>query len=158
MRLIPPQTIRRLFPMNAPAKNWFALLAVITFFCTPSAYAQPLNSAQIKQIEEIAQTIASQHNANSKAFLDEMTVSTRAIAIGRNVQFEYVLRVKKGLPPTKLKEFSDETRREILPKACQQNANNPAFDRGLYYTFAYMNTYGEKLAEFNVDKAICQHQ
>lgn len=121
-------------------------------------HAESLTRAQIKQIEEIAQTIATQHNANSKAFLDEMTISNRAIAIGRNVRLEYVLRVKKGLPPTKLKEFSDETRREILPKACQQNANNPAFDRGLYYTFAYINTYGEKLAEFNVDKATCLHQ
>jgi hypothetical protein len=84
-----------------------------------------------------------------------MTVSTRAIAVSRNVRFENVLRVKKGLSSAKLKEFSDELRREILPKACQQNANNPAFDRGLYYTFTYKNTYGEKLAEFNVDKKTC---
>ncbi len=35
------------------------------------------------------------------------------------------------------------------------NEKNPAFDRGLTYTFAYTNTFGEKLAEFTVDKAIC---
>lgn len=144
--------------MNVPAKNRLILIAVIGSLITPRAHAESLTPEQIKQIEGIAQTIAAQHNGNSKAILDEMTISTRAIAIGRNVKFEYVLRVKKGLSSIKLKEFSDETRRQILPRACQQNANNPAFDRGLYYTFAYMNTYGEKLAEFNVDKAICQRQ
>ncbi|OYY54113.1 MAG: hypothetical protein B7Y54_00360 [Polaromonas sp. 35-63-240] len=118
--------------------------------------AQSLSPAQIKQIEDIAQTIASQHNQNSTAMLDDMTVSSRAIAVGRNVRIENVLRVKKGLPPAKLKEFSDETQREIVPRSCSVNANNPAFDRGLFYTFAYLNTYGERLAEFNVDKSICK--
>jgi hypothetical protein len=133
----------------------FTLLAAVVIVCCSNTPAQSWTTEQIKQIEEIAQTIASQHNANSKALLDDMTVSTRAIAVSRNVRFENVLRVKKGLSSAKLKEFSDELRREILPKACQQNANNPAFDRGLYYTFTYKNTYGEKLAEFNVDKKTC---
>ena len=144
--------------MNVFSKHSHHLLAVLSVFYASAVPAQPLSSAQIKQIEEIAQTIASQHNANSKAMLDEMTVSTRAVAIGRNVRFEYVLRVKKGLPPSKLKEFSNETRREIVPKSCAVNANNPGFDRGLHYTFVYVNTYGEKLAEFTVDKATCKLQ
>ena len=121
-----------------------------------SANAQSLSPAQIKQIENIAQTIADQHNSTASANLDDMTVSTRAVAIGRNVRFEYVLRVKKGLPVAKLKEFSDETQREVIPKSCAANAKNPAFDRGLTYTFSYTNTYKEKLAEFVVDQAICK--
>ena len=115
-----------------------------------------LTPAQTKQIEEIAQTIASQHNVNASAFVDNMTVSSRAVAKGMNVRFEYVLRVKKGLPLEKLREFSNETRNEIMPKACQQNANNPVFDRGLYYTFYYLNTYGEELAKFDVTKELCR--
>ena len=118
--------------------------------------AQSLSRAQIKQIEEIAQNIATQHNANAKATLDDMTVSSRAVSVGRNVRFENVLRVKKGLPPAKLIEFSEETQREVVPKSCAVNAKNPAFDRGLTYTFAYTNTYGEKLAEFTVDPAVCR--
>lgn len=123
-----------------------------------SAHAQSrsLTPAQIKQIEEIAQNIASQHNNTAAANLDDMTASTRAVAIGRNVRFEYVLRVKKGLPQVKLKEFSEETQREIVPKSCALNAKNPAFDRGLTYTFLYTNTNNEKLAEFTVDKAVCK--
>jgi hypothetical protein len=120
------------------------------------AQAQSLSPAQIKQIEEIAQNIAAQHNANAKAMLDDMTVSSTATAVGRNVRFENVLRVKRGLPPTKLKEFSDETQREVVPKSCAVNAKNPAFDRGLTYTFVYKNTYGEKLAEFTVDQGVCK--
>lgn len=120
------------------------------------AHAQSLSPAQIKQIEDIAQTIATQHNNTASANLDDMTVSTHAVSIGRNVRFEYVLRVKKGLTQAKLKEFSDETQREIVPKSCAVNAKNPAFDRGLTYTFYYTNTYKEKLAEFTVDKAVCK--
>jgi hypothetical protein len=118
--------------------------------------AESLSSAQIKQIEQIAQNIAVQHNANAAAVTDDMTVSSTATAAGRNVRFENVLRVKKGLPPAKLKEFSDATEGEVVPKACAANAKNLAFDRGLTYTFAYKNTYGEKLAEFTVDQASCR--
>ena len=128
------------------------LLAALT---SAGAHAQSLSPAQIKQIEEIAQNIARQHNTNAAAMLDDMTVSTRAVAVARNVRFENVLKVKKSLPPAKVKEFSDETRREVVPKSCAVNAKNPAFDRGLNYTFVYTSTYGEKLAEFVVDKAVC---
>lgn len=130
-------------------------LLLLAAFASQGARAQSLNSAQIKQIEEIAQNIARQHNGNAAAMLNETTVSTRAVAVARNVRFEYILKVKKGLPPAKLKEFSDETRREIIPKSCAVNAKNPAFDRGLSYTFSYTNIHGEKLAEFTVDKAVC---
>ncbi|MBD5801736.1 hypothetical protein AZOA_11600 [Azoarcus sp. Aa7] len=144
--------------MNNRSIPSLRLLFVFALSYVSATQAQPLTSAQIKQIEEIAQTVASQHNANSNAMLDDMTVSSRAVAIGRNVRFENVLRVKQGLPPAKLKEFSDETQREIVPKSCAFNANNPGFNRGLSYTFSYVNIYGEKLAEFNVDKAICNLQ
>lgn len=137
---------------NQPAVRAFLFLAALS--CT-GAHAQSLSPAQIKQIEEIAQNIARQHNGSAASMLDDVTVSARAVALARNVRFEYVLRLKKGLPPAKIKEFSDETRREIVPKSCAMNAKNPAFDRGLTYTFAYSNTYGEKLAEFAVDKAVC---
>ncbi|MBK7051883.1 MAG: hypothetical protein IPH54_14710 [Rhodoferax sp.] len=98
------------------------------------AQAQSLNPAQIKQIEEIAQSIATQHNANAKTMLDDMTVSSRAISIGRNVRLENVLRVKKGLPPAKLKEFAEETQRGRQSHV--QSMPKSAFDRGLTYTFA----------------------
>lgn len=129
---------------------------VLSTIACQSAHAQSLSAAQIEQIEQIAQTIANQHNNTASANLDDMTVATRAVAIGRNVRFEYVLRVKKGLPQSKLKEFSEETQREVVPKSCAVNAKNPAFDLGLTYTFAYTNTYKEKLAEFIVDKAVCK--
>lgn len=129
----------------------------LSFLDGQATHALTLTPAQINQIEVIAQNIATQHNNNSAASLDDMTVSTRAVAVGRNIRFEYVLRVKKALPTAKLREFADETQREIVPKSCAVNAKNPAFDRGLTYTFSYSNTYNEKLAEFSVDKAICKN-
>lgn len=140
--------------VSSISRNIFLLAALSSGF---SANAQNLTSAQIKQIEGIARNIAAQSNANKQAMLDEMTVSFNAVATGRNVRFENVLRVKKGLPPNKIKEWLDATRGEIIPRSCAQNANNPAFDRGLSYTFAYSNTYGEKLGDVFVDKGTCKN-
>lgn len=142
------------YPYSMTISRYLFLLAAL--FSGVVANAQNLSPAQIKQIEEIAQNIAAQSNANKQAMLDEMTVSFNAIAVGRNVRFENVIRVKKGLPPQKIKGWLDATRAEILPKACTQNAKNPAFNRGLSYTFAYSNTYGEKLGDVFVDKATCK--
>ena len=136
------------------SRHLILLTAMSLFF---SANAQNLNPAQIKQIEDIARNIAARSNANKQAMLDDMTTSFNAIAVGRNVRFENVIRVKKGLPPNKIKEWLDATRAEITPKSCAQNANNPAFERGLSYTFAYSNTYGEKLGDVFVDKATCKN-
>ena len=136
------------------SRHLILLTAMSLFF---SANAQNLNPAQIKQIEDIARNIAAQSNANKQAMLDDMTTSFNAIAVGRNVRFENVIRVKKGLPPNKIKEWLGATRAEITPKSCAQNANNPAFERGLSYTFAYSNTYGEKLGDVFVDKATCKN-
>jgi hypothetical protein len=116
-----------------------------------------LSAAQVKQIEDIARDIAVQSNANKQAMLDEMTVSFNAVATGRNVRFEIVLRLRKGLPPNEVKEWLDATRAEIIPKTCAQNTNNPAFDRGLSYTFSYSNTYGEKLGDIFIDKTTCKN-
>lgn len=117
-----------------------------------------LNAAQIKQIEDIAGNIAAQSNANKQAMLDDMTVSFNAVAVGRNVRFENVIRVKKGLPPNTIKEWLDATASEIIPKICAQNAKNPAFDRGLSYTFAYSNAYNEKLGDVFIDQTTCRNK
>lgn len=133
----------------------FCLLATL---CTCFAVnAQSLTPAQIKQIEDIANNIAAQSNANKQSMLDEMTVAFNAVAVGRNVRFEYVIRVKQGLAPYAIKEWLDATRAEIISKSCAQNAKNPAFDRGLTYTFAYSNTYGEKLGDVLLDQLTCKN-
>ena len=136
------------------SRHLILLTAMSLFFFF---FAQNLTPAQIKQIEDIARNIAAQSNANKQAMLDDMTVSFNAVAVGRNVRFENVIRVKKGLPPNKIKEWLDATRAEITPKSCAQNANNPAFDRGLSYTFAYSNKKKEKLGDVFVDKATCKN-
>lgn len=132
-------------------------LLLAALCCSFTANAQNLNPAQIKQIEDIAKNIAAQSNANKEAMLDEITVSFNAVAVGRNVRFENVIRVKKGLPPNTIKEWLDATRAEIIPKSCAQNSKNPAFERGLSYTFAYSNIYGEKLGDVFVDKGTCRN-
>lgn len=142
--------------MNASSisRSFFFLAALASGF---SANAQNLTPAQIKQIEDIARNIAAESNRNKQAMLDEMTVSFNAVAVGRNIRFENVIRVKKDLPPNTIKAWFDATRAEIIPKACAQNANNPAFDRGLSYTFVYSNTFGEKLGDVFVDKTTCKN-
>ena len=128
-----------------------ALIAVLW----PSSWtiAEPLTPAQIRQIEGIAQQIAVQHNAANRQ--DDMTVSSRATATGRNVRIENVIRVRERLSSAEAKAFADATEREIVPLACSENRSNPAFDRGLSYTFRYLSPAGTRLAEFTVDKQRC---
>ena len=111
--------------------------------------------AQNQTVEQVAQTIDAQHNQNATLMRDEMTVSSKASATGKNVRFENVLRVKQGLPKAKLQEFDSETRREIIPRVCAVQGNEIGFKRGLSYTFSYASTYGERLSEFTVDAKTC---
>ena len=121
-----------------------------------TAAAQSLTSAQIMQVEEVAKKAAEQHNANANAMLDEVMVSTHATAVGRNIQFKYVFRLKKNSPKAKLNEFTKEIKNEVVTKSCAVNANNPFFERGLSYMFVYFNTYGEHLTTFTVNQAVCK--
>ena len=115
-----------------------------------------LNPSQIRQIEEIAAEIAKQSNANKHLSVDDMTESFSASSSGRNVRFEYTLRVKNGLSKSEIMEWLVAMQQEIIPKACAQNANNPAFGRGLSYTFAYSSIYGQKMGDVLVDKVTCK--
>jgi hypothetical protein len=142
--------------MKISLLNLLQLVSIVAFVTFVYSNANALTAEQIKQIEGIAQDIALQHNKNAANMTDEMTVSTRAVS--RNVIFENILRVKKGLKRTELKEYQKAVSEEMVPRVCRQNANNPAFDRGLFYTFIYINTYGEKLAEIIIDKETCDRR
>jgi hypothetical protein len=121
------------------------------------APSNELSAVQIKQIEDIAGSIASQSNENKQAMLDDMTVSFNAVAVGRNVRFENVIRLKKGLTPDEINEWLSATSTEIIPNICALNVKNQAFDRGLSYTFAYSNTYGEKVGDVFIDQTTCRN-
>lgn len=81
---------------------------------------------------------------------------TSAKAVGKNVIFTNVLRVRKGLSISDLQQFQTELYKEIVPKVCEQNSENEAFKRGLYYTFVYNSTYGENLAPIKIDRQTCK--
>lgn len=115
-----------------------------------------LLAEQGQTVESVAALIAQQHNAQN--YQDEMTVSNTAKAVGKNVIFTSVLRVQKGLPQAKLVEFRAELFNMLVPPACKINSTpeNVAFSKmGLFFTFLIFNTYNEKLAEFVVDKSVC---
>lgn len=136
--------------MNTTQSSFVAgVVAALAFAASSDACGQN------QTIEQVAQTIAKQHNQNANLMLDEMTVSSRAAASGKNVRFEYVLRVKQGLPKAKLHEFDTQNRLEIVPKVCGVKGNEIGFTRGLTYTFSYTNKFGEKLSEFMVDAKTC---
>lgn len=87
-----------------------------------------------------------------------MTVSNTPKAVVKNIIFTTVLRVKQGLPPAKLAEFKADLYKDTIPRACQVNAQNDAFNKiGLFYTFLVYNTYDENLSEIVVGKAVCDN-
>jgi len=106
-------------------------------------------------IEAIASQIANEHNKNSEKMTDNMTLSTSAKTDGMNVIFTNILNVKKGLSSQELKQFQTALYSEIVPGVCQQNTDNVAFEKGLYYTFVYYNNYNEKIAEIIVNNRTC---
>ena len=77
-------------------------------------------SAEQDTVESVALEIARQHNQSASAMLDEMTLSTSARAIGKNVVLTYVIRVQRGLSEQNLAEFKTELEREIVPAACKR--------------------------------------
>ena len=117
-----------------------------------SVSPHPSKTVDNQTVEQVAADIARHHNAANVT--DEMTVSSTAEALGRQIIFKNVLRVQKDLPKQKLDEFRNALQEEILPKTCMVNANNVTFmEMGLYYTFVYFNTYGQKLAEITINRA-----
>jgi hypothetical protein len=131
------------------------MLTIIFISLFNCSTAECLNQAQINQLNDIARKIADQYNSTSYKHLDSRLLSTKAVAIGYNVQFEYVLFVKKGTRQNILEEASNEIRRSVILGACDENSRNEAFNRGLYYTFKYTGSNGEKIANFNVNKTLC---
>ena len=112
--------------------------------------------AQGQTIEEVARTIASQHNANSLVLKDEMVAASTAKVMGKKIIFENTLRVRQGLSAAKLKQFAEHTQDEVIPKTCAVRGNAIGFDRGMSYQFIYKNLYGDLLADFHVNKAVCE--
>lgn len=115
------------------------------------AQAQPATTT----IETVAATVAREHNQVAPSMLGDNLLATSAVAVGRNVRLTYVVRTRRGLTQQQRSEFVAATKADVMPRACQVNAGNPAFERGLYYTFIYDNSRGERLTSFDVDRQLC---
>jgi hypothetical protein len=126
------------------------------FLNTRKVNNQQPESIKSASIEYVASQIAYNHNQNAQNMLDAMTSSSSAKAVGKNVIFTNVLRVRKGLSKSELKQFQTELYNEIVPKVCTQNSENEAFKKGLYYTFVYKSIHGENLARIKIDMQTCK--
>lgn len=126
------------------------------FLNARDANNQKLENIKSASIEDVASLIAYNHNQNAHNILDPMTSSSSAKAVGKNVIFTNVLRVRKGLSKSELKQFQTELYNEIVPKVCAHNSENEAFKRGLYYTFVYNSIHGENLARIKIDTQTCK--
>lgn len=127
-------------------------LALVVSIC----HAVPqLTPAQIQQIEGIAQDIAARTNANIKANPQSADLPRSASAQGRNVTFVYYINLRPGVSQEQLTEWRRLTEAELIPSVCKQNANNPAFPRGLSYTYDYQTRDGNQLGKVFIDQAKC---
>src|SRR5690606_37297619 len=100
-----------------------ALMFTIFIVGCASAYAEKWSQAQIRQIEEIAQEIARQTNANKSNLIDNVTAGVNATAKGRSVTFEYLVRTKRDLPGSEIQEWIAAARAETIPNICRLNSN-----------------------------------
>jgi hypothetical protein len=125
-----------------------SILCLLLIHSTAPAYGQV-------PIEDVALEIARLSNRNAQAVLDDMTLAFSARASGRNVIFDTVVRMKRDLSPEQRADYKEKVWQEVTPRTCQQNADNEAFKRGLFYTFVYRNVAGEEIGRFSVDAILC---
>lgn len=133
----------------------FSRITVPLVLCAYGMFISCLANAAKPTVEWIASEIARQHNSNAEMMKDDMTASSTAQAIGKNVILKYVLRVKRDLPKQQVEEWRSKVYRDIIPKTCRANSNNPAFKDGLFYTFVYVSHHGQQLAEIVVNNRVC---
>jgi hypothetical protein len=127
----------------------FAALGLHVLLMPAVGRAQPLT------LEQTAQELARQHNANAKALIDDTTVATSAKADGVNVVVTYVLRIRQQLPEDKREEFRTGIATELMRGVCKSNAGSEPFKRGLYYTLVYRSTEDELLSKLVVSRDTC---
>jgi hypothetical protein len=132
------------------SKNIITFIGLLFIILTPYiTYAEKLN------VEWIASEIAKKHNESIKSNLDDMTISSTATAVGKNVIIKNIQRFRRNISKEKLSEYQSMLYKELVPNVCQANKNNPAFKQGLYYTFIYVSHYDQKLAKFTFNEKTC---
>lgn len=104
-------------------------------------------------VDEVTAQVARAHNAQN--FADEMTVSSRAVAQGRMVVFRNVVRARKGLSAQERMAFLVDVSGELVPRVCAAHRDVFARKQGIAYTFLYENTFGERIAEVEIDEKDC---
>jgi len=126
------------------------LFLLIAITLTPE-----VSYAEISKVEKVASEIARQFNSDSESMKDDIIVSSSAEANGSNVTMKFVWRVKRDLSKQMLDELRLDLYKDIVPKTCRVNSNNPAFKDGLSYTFVYISHYAQLLAKILVNKRTC---
>ena len=133
----------------------FALAALLL---PAMAAAQTLTSEQNKQIEDIARQIAANTNAGINADTVAQGGPHRAESQGKNVTFVHFMKLRPNVSQEAINGWQRETEKEILPGACAVNKDNPAFSRGLSYTFSYRTRDEKQFMSVYVDRAKCHEK
>jgi hypothetical protein len=76
--------------------NRYIFVSSLLTLCAFILFIPNLTYAEKLDVEWIATEIARIHNENAKMMLDDMTVSSTAKAVGRNVIIKNVQRFKRG--------------------------------------------------------------
>ena len=119
------------------------------------AGSSPTLALEGATIEQVAASIASRYNEVDAKVYDPMTAWSSAKAVGKQVIFTYVLRVRPNLSSDELKQFRLSSITELTRRTCAVPGNHIGFDRGMAYIFVYLSESNQDLLRFSVDKERC---
>lgn len=131
--------------------------------CTPlltiaaSLYLLPVSlSAARVSIEEAAQIWAQNFNSTASQHTDNFILAVNATAQGKSVLVEHIVAIKRNPEPSKISIWASEMAPIVFGQVCSIEGQQELLGKGLRLTYRFMNSYGEHIADIEVDSKACR--
>jgi hypothetical protein len=126
-------------------------LIVAAYLCLLPA---SLSAARVS-IEEAAQIWAQNFNSVAYQHTDNFILSVKATANRNRVLVENIVAIKRNPDPSKFSAFASEMTPVVLGQVCPVDGQQELLRKGLWLTYRFINSYGEHIADIEVDSKAC---
>lgn len=122
-----------------------------------SLYLLPVSlSAAIVSIEEAAQIWAKGFNTTASQQTDKFILAVNATAKGKRVLVEHIVAIKRNPEPAKISLWASEMAPIVFGQVCPIEGGQELLRNGLRLTYRFINSYGEHIADIEVDSNACK--
>jgi hypothetical protein len=114
-----------------------------------------LSAARVS-IEEAAQIWAKNFNTTASQQTDNFILAVNATAKGKRVLVEHIVAIKRNPEPSKISLWASEMAPIVFGQVCPIEGGRELLRKGLRLTYRFMNSYGEHVADIEVDSNACK--